>query len=202
MSPDSELGHLIELMPASGRMLCKITSDPGQAQVISASFPLPWQTLRPVTINFELWEELTRPQRDLIFLRTVCWLTNVRWFKPDLYQSVAAIGLLSTLVEFSQGDAVGVLGAAGLTGLAGYQVWRKSRSSERELEADDAAVQVAQRRGYSPTDAARSLMEAIEAIAYLEHRPGLEFSELMRVQHLKNLAGLSTEPLPGLMRKQ
>jgi Protein of unknown function (DUF3318) len=202
MSSNSELGHLIELMPASGRMLCKVVSDSGQAEVISAKFPRPWQSLRPITINFDLWDALTRPQRDLIFLRTVCWLINVRWFKPDLYQSVAAVGLLSALIEFSQGNAMGVVVASGITGLASYQIWRKSRNAERELEADAAAVQVAQRRGYTATDAAFALMGGIQAIAQIEHRPSLEFSELMRVQHLKTLAGVSTRAMPNLVRKQ
>lgn len=201
MEPEIELGHLIELMPASGRMLCRVTLDDRQDEVISAKFPMPWQGVRPISINFDLWEKLSRPQRDLLFLRTVCWLTNVRWVKPDLFQSLAAVGLLGTLVEFAQGNAMGTAIAIGVTGFSGYQIWRNSRNSVRDLEADELAIQVAQRRGYSATDAARALFEAIEAVAHLEHRPALEFSELVRVQQLKANAGLSPQRTPNLLRQ-
>jgi hypothetical protein len=199
---DSEIRRLIELMPASGRMLTKIVSKPDQRKVIYAETPLPWRPNRSILINFNLWGDLTRPQRDMVLLRMVSWLIGVRWLKPDLYQGLTAVGLIGTVFELSQVDVVGAVTAGSLTALAGAQLFRSQRGPQRELEADEAAIRTAQRRGYSETEAARHLLSAIEAIATLEMRSGLEFVELLRCQNLKAIAGLSAIEVPQTLRKE
>lgn len=47
MEPTAEIRRLLDVMPASARMLTKIVSKPQQAKVIDASFPLPWNQERP-----------------------------------------------------------------------------------------------------------------------------------------------------------
>ena len=177
-------------------MLCKLVSKPQQSQVIASEVPMPWHRVRPISINFDLWRELPKPQRDLLLLRTTSFLINVRWFKPDLYQGLTVAGLIGTLVELAQGDAIGIVVAGGLTAIAGSQIWRANRTAAREIEADTAALQIAQRRGYNETDAARHLLKAIEAQAAIEGRPGLNFIELIRSQNLRAIAGLSPVGLP------
>ena len=196
MEPNAEIRRLLDLMPASGRMLTKIVSKPEQAKVIDATFPLPWNSERPIYINFDLWRRLTKPQRDLLLLRTVGWLTGVKWFKPDIYQAVAIAGLLGGFVESAQADAVGVVVAGGLTTLAMLRIWRTNRSQQTELNADEAAIRVAQRRGYSEAEAAEHLLSAIEAVAKIEKRSGLDFTELIRSQNLRVIAGLSSVGVP------
>lgn len=199
---DSEIRRLIELMPASGRMLVKVVSKPDQRRVIFADAPLPWRPNRSIFINFNLWGDLTRPQRDMVLLRTVSWLLGVKWLKPDLYQGLTAAGLIGTVFELSQVDVVGAVTAGGLTALAAAQLFRSQRGPQRELEADEAAIRTAQRRGYSETEAARHLLAAIEAIATIEMRSGLEFVELLRCQNLKAIAGLSAIEVPQTLRKE
>jgi hypothetical protein len=201
VNPDSELLHLIDLMPASGRMLCKLASRPEQPTVIDADLPKPWAQSRPIFINFDLWARLSRQQRDLLLLRTVAWLNSVQWLKVDVYQGAALAGVLGTLVELSQGDLVGAMVAGGLTGLAGLQIVRSQRSSRRELEADEAAIRVAQRRGYTEVAAARALLDAVEATALIERR-GLNFTELLRCQNLRAIAGTSTVGVPDRVRDE
>lgn len=187
-----ELGRLQELMPASGRMFCKLSHRPEQPIVIESSLPLPWQRgRRAVSLNLDLWNQLPEAQRDLMLLRIVSWVTGVQWFQFDLYRGLSAVGLLGGAVEFFQGDAVGMIIAGGLVTLGARQIWRSHRSSQRELEADELAIHVAQRRGYSESDAARHLLAAIESIARIEGRPTLNFVELLRCQNLKAIAGLS-----------
>lgn len=202
MNPDPETRHLIELMPASGRMLCKLVNKPEQAKVIDASLPLPWSQTRPISINFDFWSQLSRPQRDLLFLRTVSWLTGVKWFRPNLYQGLVLAGAVGAVVETVQGDAVGALVAGALTTIAGTQIWRSTQSSRVELEADEAGLRVAQRRGYSEADAARALLGAIEAVAKIEGRPSLSFTELVRCQNLRAIAGLSPFGAPETIRQE
>ena len=42
MDRDVEIRRLLELMPASGRMLTKIIDKPKQSKVIDYKFPRPW----------------------------------------------------------------------------------------------------------------------------------------------------------------
>ncbi|MGB7445346.1 MAG: DUF3318 domain-containing protein [Coleofasciculaceae cyanobacterium] len=202
MNPEPEIRRLLDLMPASGRMMTKIVSKPQQTKMIECSFPLPWSRERPISINFDLWRRLAKPQRDMVLLRTVSWLTGVKWFKPDLYQGVVLAGLLAGVVEIGQGDAVGVAMATGLSAIAGTQIWRTNRRSESELEADAAALKIAQRRGYSEVEAARHLGAAIKSLAEIEGRSGLDFTELIRTQNLRAIAGVSAVGVPDAIRQE
>ncbi|MFP4133030.1 MAG: DUF3318 domain-containing protein [Halothece sp.] len=198
-----EVRRLIDLMPASGRMNTKIIPKPKQSRLIDAPFPLPWQRgARSIYINFDLWNELSRAERDLALLRSVCWLTQIKWFKPDIYQGIVAAGVIGTGVEMFQGDAIGILVSGGLVALAGNQIWRKTRSVQTEVEADEAAIKVAQRRGYDMVDAAQALLDSIEKIAEIEGRSNFNFKELIRIQNLRKLAGRSEVSIPEEVRKQ
>lgn len=202
MEPTTEIRRLSDLMPASGRMMTKIVGKREQTKVIDCAFPLPWNQERRILINFELWFRLSQPQRDLLLLRTVSWLTSVKWFKPDIYQGVVLAGLLGATVEMFQGDAVGTLVAGGLSTIAGTRIWRTNRSQASQLNADDAAILVAQRRGYKEAEAARHLLSAIEAVAKIEGRPSLDFIELIRCQNLRAIAGLSPVAVPETIKDE
>ncbi|MEO0540605.1 MAG: DUF3318 domain-containing protein [Cyanobacteria bacterium P01_A01_bin.105] len=182
---NTEIPRLRDLLPATGRMNSRIVANSRQPVVIETPFPKPWQGSHAVLINFDLWPELIEPQRDLLFLREVCWLSAVQLIKVDAYQGIVAAGLLGFLVELAQFDAIGMVSAGGLSAFAGVQIWRNSRGKQAEVEADDAALKVAQRRGYTLTEAAVALHDAIERVAQLEGRSGLSFVELMRCQNLR-----------------
>ncbi|MBW4613021.1 MAG: DUF3318 domain-containing protein [Desmonostoc vinosum HA7617-LM4] len=196
MEPNVEIRRLLDVMPASGRMTTKIVSKPEQKKVIDASFPLPWNQARPIYINFDLWRRLAKPQRDLLLLHMVSWLTGVRWFKPDVYQGLVLAGLLGGLVESTQADVVGIAVAGGLSAIALMRIWRINKSQDSELNADTAAIKIAQRRGYTESEAALHLLSAIETVAKIEGRSGLDFNELIRCQNLKAIAGLSPVSMP------
>jgi hypothetical protein len=197
MPPGSEINRLLDLMPASGRMYCKIVENNQQAQAITAKLPRPGQETRPIQINFELWEKLPQPQRDLLLLHTVSWLTSIHWFKPNLYQGVAAAGAGLALLELLQTNAAGIITFASLTALAVVQIWRQNRSQDLQI-ADEKAIQVAQRRGYTKTEAAQALIEAIEAAAQIEGRANLNFTELIRCQALRTIA--APAPVEGTIK--
>ncbi|BAT56424.1 hypothetical protein NOS3756_54290 [Nostoc sp. NIES-3756] len=196
MEPNVEIRRLFEVMPASGRMTIKIVSKPEQAQLIETVFPLPWNQERLIYINFDLWGRLTKPQRDLLILQKVAWLTAVKWFKPDIYQGVVLAGLLGGLVESAQSDVVGVAIAGGLSTLALMRIWRSNKSQDAELNADTIAIKVAQRRGYTEAEAAQHLLSAIEAVAKIEGRSSLDFIALIRCQNLRAIANLSSVGVP------
>jgi len=183
---ETEIRRLVELMPASGRMLTKIVHRPKQSQVIASQFPKPWQRGdRLIEINFNLWSELAQGQRDLLLLSEVGRLVNIRWFKPDLYQGLTLAGALGVGLQLWQRDPVGVAVAGSLTTLAARQIWQNYQSQERAIEADHSALKVAVRRGYEYLQAVQYLLSAIESIARLENRSSLSYGDLMRCQNLK-----------------
>ncbi|TVP66909.1 MAG: DUF3318 domain-containing protein [Nodularia sp. (in: Bacteria)] len=196
MEPRVEIRRLLDVMPASSRMTTKIISKPELPKVIDAAFPLPWNQDRPIYINFDLWLRLTKSQRDLLLLQKVSWLMGVKWFKPDIYQGVVLLGLLAGLLESAEADVVGVAVAGGLSAIALVRIWRTNKSSQSELNADLAAMRIAQKRGYSETEAAEHLLSAIEAISQIEKHSNLNFSELIRCQNLRAIAGLSPVGVP------
>ncbi len=203
MNLESEIRRLLDVMPASGRMLTKIVSKSQQSRVIDAPFPMPWNwDSRPIYINFDLWRRLSRPQQDLLILRAVSSLQGIKWFKPDLYQGVALLGLLGLTVELLQGDAIGTIAAGGLSAIAASQIWRSNRSVQRQLDADEAAIKVALRRGYTEAEAAAHLLSAIETAAQLEGRPSLNFTELIRSQNLRAIAHLSPVGVPESIKQE
>ncbi len=202
MNIDPEIRHLLDLMPASGRMLTKIVSKPQQSRVMNIALPMPWHRgSRPIYVNFDLWRRLSRGQRDLLLLRTVIWLTETKWFKPDVYQSATLVGLLALMVELIQGDGVGIVVAGGLSAMAFRQIWRSMGSPQRELEADVGAIKIAARRGYNESEGAKHLFEAIKAVAKLEGRSTLNFTELIRSQNLQAMANLSSVSVPESIKQ-
>jgi len=70
------------------------------------------------------------------------------------------------------------------------RIWRDNRSSQVELDADETAIIVALRRGYSEAEAAGHLLSAIESVAQIEGR-NLDFNELIRCQNLRAISGIS-----------
>ncbi len=197
MSIDAEISRLLDIMPASGRMLTKIVSKPQQSRVIDAPFAPPWnRESRPIYINFDLWRRLSKGKRDLLILRATISLTNIRWFKPDLFQGIVLAGTLGLILQTVQGDAIGMLISGGLTAISIRQIWRDNRSIQRELDADEAAIKVALRRGYKEVEAANNLLEGIENAAQLEGHSTLNFTELIRCQNLKSLANISSIGVP------
>jgi hypothetical protein len=88
--------------------------------------------------------------------------------------------------------ALGVGVPTGLSAMALLRIWRGNKSSELDLNADLAAIAIAQRRGYSETEAAEHLLSAIEAIAGMQKNGSLDFNELIRCQNLRVIGNLSS----------
>ena len=196
---ETEIRRLTELMPASGRMLTKIQSQPKQSRVIDAQFPKPWQLGdRLIKINFTLWWELPIQERDLLLLSVVCRLANIRWFKADVYQGLTMAGITGIGFQLWQRDVVGLIVAGGLTAMAARQIWQGYQSNEREIEADTQAVKVSVRRGYEQREAINALLMAIESVARIENRSSLSFTELLRTQNLR--LQLSNQASPAQSR--
>ena len=85
-------------------------------------FPEPWNQSDQYILISIYGVTLAKPQRDLLLLQMVSWLTGVKWFKPNIYQGVVLVGMLGGLLEASQSDVVGVAIAGGLSAIAALRI--------------------------------------------------------------------------------
>lgn len=199
LSADPEFRRLLNLVPASARMTAKLKHQPNQKTILNYQRPWLASQDRTISINLRLWTELPIPQRDLLMLYVVSWQKQSQWLKPDLYAGIIAAGVIAACIEGVQQDAVGIVAALGLSAIAAVQTWRQSRGVGLDLAADREAIAIAQRRGYSETDAASHLLKGIASSVELEGRNGLAFNELIRSQQLRTIAGLSQVGIPESM---
>ncbi|PZU93712.1 MAG: hypothetical protein DCE90_16165 [Pseudanabaena sp.] len=196
MNINEEIARLRDLLTASWRMQTAIKSKPEQIELISSSEILPWQKGTQVNINFRLWRQLPEAERDLLLLHEISWREQTKWFQVGVYQGVAAMALLGGVVESLQGDVTGIA-IAFLLGTVGVnQVLRANKSSQVKLAADKEAIAIAQKRGYREAEAAKAMLEAIPNAARLSGRSSPEFTELIRCQNLRAIAGLSKTTVP------
>jgi Protein of unknown function (DUF3318) len=198
MNINEEIARLRDLLPASWRMVTSIKSKPEQLEPVSSLQILPWQKGTQVNINFRLWRQLPEAQRDMLLLHEVSWRQQTKWLQTGAYQGIAIASVVGGVVEAVQGDVTGMAIAILLGTIGINQILRKNKSSQIEIEADSEALEVAQKRGYSETEAARALLEAIPAVAKLIGRNKPEFTELIRCQNLRAIANLSKTTIPEI----
>lgn len=196
MNINEEISRLRDLLPASWRMTTSIKSKPEQSEAISSSQILPWKNGVQIGINFRLWRQLAEAERDLLVLHNVSWRLQTKWLQTGAYQGVAAMSLVGGIVEAIQGDVTGIAIAILLGTIGINQIVRGNKSSQVQVQADNEAIEIAQKRGYGEAEAARALLEAIPTAARLMGRNTPEFTELIRCQNLKAIAGLSKTPIP------
>lgn len=196
MNINEEISRLRDLLPASWRMTTSIKSKPEQLEAISSSQILPWTKGVQIGINFRLWRQLAEAERDLLVLHNISWRLQTKWLQTGAYQGVAAMSLVGGIVEAVQGDVTGIAIAILLGTIGINQIVRGNKSSQVQVQADNEAIEIAQKRGYGEAEAARALLEAIPAAARLMGRNTPEFTELIRCQNLRAIAGLSKTPIP------
>ncbi|AFY70573.1 hypothetical protein Pse7367_2311 [Thalassoporum mexicanum PCC 7367] len=192
-----EILRLRDLLPASWRMRTEVKGGRDQTQVIYSKAIKPWNANTPVYINFGLWFKLPESQRDLLFIREVSWRQTSKWFKLETYQLATLAAVIFTIPEVVQFDPAGMSLGFLFTTVAVKQVLKQTKGSKVQIDADNEAIAVAKIRGYSDTNAARSLLDGIKTVAKLENRGAPEFVELIRYQNLRALGGLSAVGVSG-----
>ncbi|MDX1977880.1 MAG: DUF3318 domain-containing protein [Pseudanabaenaceae cyanobacterium bins.68] len=185
LDPNQEIMELEDLLPASWRMQTKVFSGYERLPLISSNLPKPWNRRLKVNLNFRQWQELSRSERDLLFLQEVAGRLTPRWLTLGLDQALTLLALVATAWQFSQSD----LGGAGLgillTLLAGDRLRRQQTGLPARIKADQETLQIAQRRGYSSTQAAKALLQGLAKL-HERQEPGLDY--LIRCEHLRAIA--------------
>jgi hypothetical protein len=120
-----------------------------------------------IQVDLAKWENLAIDQRNLIFWHEVARIQNDTIPREGWEMAALAIGLGGAVGELWVQDGLLLLLALALCGISGYRLWQKN-NGEKQLveliEADQKAIVLATRFGYSLRNAYKSLGSALKTL--------------------------------------
>ena len=120
-----------------------------------------------IQIDLAKWENLAIDQRNLMFWHEVARIQNDTIPRDGWEMAALAIGLGGAVGELWVQDGLLLLLALGLCGISGYRLWQKNngeKNLKEAMEADEKAIIIATRFGYSMKNAYQSLGSAFKTL--------------------------------------
>ena len=120
-----------------------------------------------IQIDLAKWDSLAIDQRNLLFWHEVARVQNDTIPKEGWEMAALAIGLGGAVGELWVQDGLLLLLALSLCGVSGYRLWQKNSSEKtivEAIEADQKAIALATRFGYSLPNAYKSLGSALKTL--------------------------------------
>lgn len=120
-----------------------------------------------IQIDLAKWDNLAIDQRNLLFWHEVARVQNDTIPKEGWEMAALAIGLGGAVGELWVQDGLLLLLALSLCGISGYRLWQKNSSEKtigEAIEADEKAIALATRFGYSLPNAYKSLASALRSL--------------------------------------
>ena len=120
-----------------------------------------------IQVDLAKWENLALDQRNLLFWHEVARIQNDTIPKEGWEMAALAIGLGGAVGELWVQDGLLLLLALGLCGVSGYRLWRKNsgdKTLQESVEADEKAIALATRFGYTLPNAYKSLGSAFKTL--------------------------------------
>jgi hypothetical protein len=151
-----------------------------------------------IQIDLPKWENLALDQRNLLFWHEVARIQNDTIPKEGWEMAALAIGLGGAVGELWVQDGLLLLLALTLCGVSGYRLWQKNNGDKtllEAIEADERAITLATRFGYTLPNAYKSLGSALKTL--IEQTPNRrkrkKYEE--RLQSLKRSAAKAKEKM-------
>jgi hypothetical protein len=120
-----------------------------------------------IQVDLVRWEQFALDQRNLLFWHEVGRIQNDSIPRDGWEMAALAIGLGGAVGELWVQDGVLLLLALGLSGFAGYRLYTKNNNEKRikeAIEADERAIALATRFGYTLPNAYKSLGSALKTL--------------------------------------
>ncbi len=120
-----------------------------------------------IQIDLGKWDNLAIDQRNLLFWHEVARVQNDTIPREGWEMAALAIGLGGAVGELWVQDGLLLLLALSLCGISGYRLWQKNSSEKtitEAIEADEKAIALATRFGYSLPNAYKSLGSALKTL--------------------------------------
>lgn len=120
-----------------------------------------------IQVDLAKWDNLAIDQRNLLFWHEVGRIQNDTIPREGWEMAALAIGLGGAVGELWVQDGLLLLLALGLCGVSGFRLWQKNNGEKRlqeSLEADQKAIALATRFGYTLPNAYKSLGSALKTL--------------------------------------
>ncbi|MBD2021969.1 DUF3318 domain-containing protein [Leptolyngbya sp. FACHB-36] len=151
-----------------------------------------------VQIDMVKWEQLALDQRNLLFWHEVARIQSDTIPKDGWEMAALAIGLGGAVGELWVQDGLLLLLALGLCGVSGWRLYQKNNGDRvvKELvEADEKAISLATRFGYTLPNAYKSLGSALKALIEQSPKKKLRSRYEARLDALKKSAAKAKSKL-------
>ncbi len=152
-----------------------------------------------VQVDLIRWENLSKDQRNLLFWHQVARIQNDTIPRDGWEMAALAIGLGGAVGELWVQDGLLLLLALGLCGISGWRLYKRNnneQSLENAAAADEKAIALATRFGYTLPNAYKSLGSALKTL--IEQTPG----KRKRRQYEARLQALKTSAAEAKARSK
>ncbi|NEP16455.1 MAG: DUF3318 domain-containing protein [Leptolyngbya sp. SIO4C1] len=149
-----------------------------------------------VQIDLVKWEQLAIDQRNLLFWHEVARIQNDTIPRDGWEMAALAIGLGGAVGELWVQDGLLLLLALGLCGVSGWRLYKRNNAQktlEEAIAADEKAIGLATRFGYTLPNAYKSLGSALKTL--IEQTPKKQKRDryIKRLEALKRSANRAKE---------
>ena len=144
-----------------------------------------------IQIDLIRWEQLAMDQRNLLFWHEVARVQNDTIAKDGWEMAALAIGLGGAVGELWVQDGLLLLLALALCGVSGWRLYQKNngdKNLKEAAEADEKAIALATRFGYSLPNAYKSLGSALKTLVEQTSKKRQRAKYEARLQALKRSA--------------
>jgi Protein of unknown function (DUF3318) len=144
-----------------------------------------------IQIDMPKWDQLAIDQRNLLFWHEVGRVQADSIPRDGWEMAALAIGLGGAVGELWVQDGLLLVLAMGLSGVAGWRLFQKNngeKASLEDIEADERAIQLATRFGYSLPNAYKSLGSALKMLVEDTPKKNLRRRYELRLSALKKSA--------------
>ncbi|MBW4553145.1 MAG: DUF3318 domain-containing protein [Aphanocapsa sp. GSE-SYN-MK-11-07L] len=120
-----------------------------------------------VQIDLARWDQLAKDQRNLLFWHEVARIQNDTIPKDGWEMAALAIGLGGAVGELWVQDGLLLLLAVALCGFSGYRLYQRNSGDKiikETIAADEKAIALATRFGYTLPNAYKSLGSALKSL--------------------------------------
>jgi hypothetical protein len=153
-----------------------------------------------IQIDLVCWEQLAMDQRNLLFWHEVARIQNDTIPKDGWEMAALAIGLGGAVGELWVQDGLLLLLALALCGISGYRLYQKNngeKTMQEAIEADEKAIAIATRFGYTLPNAYKSLGSALKSLVEQTPKKRQRLRYEARLQALKRSAAKAKARVKG-----
>jgi hypothetical protein len=144
-----------------------------------------------IQVDLVKWEQLALDQRNLLFWHEVARIQNDTIPRDGWEMAALAIGLGGAVGELWVQDGLLLLLALGLCAVSGYRLYKRNNGSKTlsdAIDADERAIALATRFGYTLPNAYKSLGSALKVLIEQTPKKRLRKRYESRLQALKKSA--------------